>query len=271
MTSARRRVLITGAAGRIGRAFAAYARSRYDLRLAAHNVDKLLPVPGAEVCHLELSDSGSCQEACRDVDTVVHLGGLADPRRDFYDALLDANIKGVYNMLEAAKSCGCRRVVVASSVQVMAGYPLDMQAHAESPLRPLNMYAVCKCFAEAAAHYFAWSEDLPCVVVRIGNYESERGRRNPHARNLSAFVSARDLNHLLERCVETPGIQFAVAHGLSNNRFKLLEVQRTRELFDYHPRDDGFVRAGVEMIYTDEWKTGRHSRGLFHSQVTEPN
>ena len=124
---------------------------------------------------------------------------------------------------------------------------------------------VCSSFSEAAAHYFAYSEDLPCVVIRIGNFESARLGKGHHARNLSAFISARDMCQLLVRCIETPGIRFAIAHGVSNNRFKYLDIESTRKTFGYEPQDDAFRIAGVNLVYTQQWLSGTHNRGLFQA------
>ena len=45
---------------------------------------------------------------------------------------------------------------------------------------------------------------------------------------------------MLTRCAEAPGIQFAIVHGLSDNRVKRLEIDSTRALLGYAPQDDGF-------------------------------
>ena len=93
----------------------------------------------------------------------------------------------------------------------------------------------------------------PCVVIRIGHYESQWFLKHPHARNLSAFVSKRDMAQLLVQCVETPGVRFAIASGVSNNRFKIMDLSSTRECLGYHPVDDGFQLAGVDMQHSQRW------------------
>ena len=260
-----KRILLTGAAGRIGTAFREFTGERYRLRLGVHNLGKLTDPGGHEVIQLEVSELESCQKACQDMDVVIHLAGSPSPSADFYGTLLDSNIKGSYNILKAARDQGCRRVILASSVQAVVGYPLDVQVHTDSPVRPLNMYGVCKCFTEAAAHYFASVEGLSCIVVRIGSFESGWIKRMPNARNLSTFVSRRDMSHLLVRCVETPDVKFAIVHGVSDNRFKYLDITSTRELLDYYPQDDSFDLYGVNIQYSEQWVTGTVGRGTFPS------
>jgi NAD+ dependent glucose-6-phosphate dehydrogenase len=257
------RVLITGATGRIGTAFRRYVGNRYRLRLGVHDPAKLDDPEGHEVVELELADQVSCAQACEGIDTVVHLAANPSPRAEFYDGLLESNIKGPYNILKAAKEMGCRRVVLGSSVQAVAGYPLDVQVHEDSPPRPLNMYGVCKCFAEAAAHYFAASEGLSCIVVRIGTWENDWIKKSLVARHLSTFVSQRDMCELLIRCIETQGVQFAIAHGVSNNRFKFLDITATRAVLGYEPKDDAFRIYGINLPYSKEWVGGYQSRGLY--------
>ena len=258
------RILITGAAGRIGTAFRQHAGDRYDLRLGVHHPEKLADPGSHEVFTLELADLDSCRGACEGIDVVVHLGGSPSPRADFYEVLLDSNIKGPYNILRAAADQGCRRVVLASSVQAVVGYPLDHQVRTDDAVRPLNMYGVCKCFAEAAAHYFAAVEGLSCIAVRIGSFESRWLERYPNARNLSTFVSARDMSDLLLRCVETPDVRFAIVHGVSNNRFKFLDLSDTREMLGYCPEDDAFARF-TDLQVSDAWLSGHLGRGSFVS------
>jgi len=235
-------VLLTGAAGRIGSNFFADAADRYTFRLADRRTDAFAGATsrGHEVIALDVADLAACQAACRDVETVVHLAADPSPGADFYGSLLENNIKGTYNIFRAAKDQGCRRVIFASSVHAVAGYPLDVQPHAGSPIRPVNMYGVSKCFGEAVAACFAYAEGLSSIAIRIGAYDADWLRQNPTADSMAAFLSHRDMNQLLTRCIDTPGIPFAIVQAVSNNRFKRLDISRTRELLGYDPQDDAF-------------------------------
>ncbi len=243
----KKRVLLTGAAGGIGSAFFRSAAGQYTFRLADVNTTSMGEIASEEheVVALDVADLEACQHACRNIDVVIHLAANANPDADFYHSLLHHNIQGTYNIFRAAKDQACQRVIFASSAQVFAGYPIDVQAHPESPLRPMNMYGVCKCFGEAVASYFAHAEGLSSIVIRIGSYDVNGDdanwlRRDPNARHLSGYVSERDLNHLLVRCIEAPHLHFAVVHGISNNRFKRLDITSTRTLVEYTPQDDAF-------------------------------
>jgi NAD+ dependent glucose-6-phosphate dehydrogenase len=243
------RVLLTGAGGRIGTAFFQETADRYRFRLADRTIESLTASPPAsdhDVAQLDVADLDACRAACAGMDAVLHLAADPSPEADFYGSLLDNNIKGTYNVFRAAKDAGCRRVVFASSVHAVVGYPADTPIPTDVPIRPLNMYGVSKCFGEAVAAAFAYGEDLPAIAVRIAAYEAPWLQERPTARNLSAYVSPRDLNQLFVRCLEAPPeFRFAIVNGQSANRISRLDLASTRDLLGYAPVDDGFTRYDV--------------------------
>ena len=189
---------------------------------------------------LDVADLKQCRAACEGIDVVVHLAADPWPDADFLGSLLENNIRGTYNIFRAAKDAGCRRVVFASSVHAVLGYPDQPPIVPGAPVRPMNMYGVSKCFGEVVAYQFAHAEGLSSLAIRIGAYDPPWKPDEMISRNLSAYLSRRDMNQLLTRCIETPDIDFAIVHGISNNRIKLLDLAETRELLGYEPQDDGF-------------------------------
>lgn len=249
-----KKILLTGAAGRIGTSFREYAGERYSMRLVDRSLEKLGDPGEHETFEANLADLATCQELCRGMDTVVHLAADPSPRSDFYESLLDNNIKSTYNIFRAAKDQGCQRVVFASSVHAIGAYPLDTQVHTHMPVRPNDMYGVTKIFGEATGSYFADMEGLSNISIRIGAYGGNRSDwSNVNARTLSTFVSQRDLNHLIERCIEAPDIHFGIVQAVSDNRFKRMNISTTRELVGYQPQDDAFQLFGTGIEYIDRW------------------
>ena len=238
---AERFVLLTGAAGRIGRSFFAVASGRYRFRLADRDTAGLGDGPGHEVRMLDVVDPDGCRAACAGIDTVVHLAADPSPEADFTGSLLENNIRGAYNIFRAAADAGCRRVIYASSLHSVAGYPIEAAIGPDAPVRPLTMYGVSKCFGEATARYFAEAEGLSCIAVRIGAYEAPWIRDDPTRETLSGFISARDMNKLLIRCIETPDLPFAIVHGISDNHIKRVSLAETQALLGFRPEDDGFT------------------------------
>jgi hypothetical protein len=235
-----RRVLITGAAGTIGRYFAEAWRDRYELRLVVRPggtmVDAL--VDWGQVVPCNLDDLAGLKQACLAVDTVVHLA--ADPRQTApWDSVLRNNIVGTYNVMVAAKAAGCRRVIFASSVHAVTGYPPGVHVQEDDPVNPGDIYGVGKCFGEALGRYMAEQQDLSVIVVRIAGFETlEWARQEESLRFLSLYVSPRDLEQLYRRCIDDRRIRFAIFHGLSATQFNKLDISLARHLVGYDPVDD---------------------------------
>lgn len=247
-----RAILVTGAAGAIGAYYAAHAPAHHTLRLMVRRQDarsRRLTRFG-EVVVSPLEDQKKLQAACRGIDTVLHLAG--DPRPDApWDDLLEANIRGTYNVLLAAKMAGCRRVVLASSIHAVSGYPADVQVRTSEPVNPGDVYGVSKCFAEALGRYFAGQEGLSVIALRIGAFQSrERARKKDALFMMDCFVSRRDLQDLIVKSIDDTTLRFAIFHGLSDNRFKRLDISDARELVGYAPVDD----------FTDEYPALRPLR-----------
>ncbi len=250
-----KRILLTGATGRIGSSFFEEYRDKYWFRLASRSAGKLTGIEPHEAFPLDVADPDACQEACKGIDTVVHMAANPSPQSGFYETLLDSNIKGVYNIFQAALDQGCQRVVYASSIQLTEGYPLDTQISEDMLPRAVNLYGVCKAFAEQCAHYFSKVHGLSGICIRVGNYAGNNDSMEADARRLSAWVSKRDMNQLFMKAVEVEDLPFAILHGVSDNRFKRLDIRKTRELVGYEPQDNSFDYFDTGIDNGDRWYT----------------
>jgi UDP-glucose 4-epimerase len=235
----KRRVLVTGAAGRIGSYFAAHAHDRYQLRLMVRPGENAAHIAAyGEVVTADLADLPRLKEICAGVDTVLHLAGNPNPSAT-WEPLLATNIIGTYHAFVAAKAAGCRRVIHASSIHAVSGYARDRQVKTDDPVNPGDLYGVSKAFGEALARYMAEQEGLSAIAIRIGGFQSIEAARDPsRLAGLDAFVSQRDLTQLITRCIDDERLQFAIFHGLSDNAFKRLDISDARELLGYAPEDD---------------------------------
>ena len=232
------KILITGAAGRIGTAFWKAQSDHQDLRLADIDIHSF---PGtAHVSSLDVRDLSSCLQVCEGIETVIHLAADPDPDADFMTSLLPLNIVGTYNMFSAAKAQGCKRFILASSAQAVEGYPKDHQIHEHMAPRPANFYGVSKAFGEAIASLYANDGQMTTLAVRIANVAEFHPGESHSYRDIAAFISLRDVVALLERCIDADLTGFHVIHGVSDNRYKRLSIDKTREVLGYDPRDDGF-------------------------------
>lgn len=236
----RRKVLVTGAAGNIGSYFAEHCSERYDLRLMVREQDKDVDAIRAhgEVVVADLSQLDRLKEVCAGMDTVLHLAGNPSPNAT-WESVRDDNIAGTYHLFVAAKAAKVRRVIFASSIHAVSGYPSDVQVKTSEPVNPGDLYGVSKCFGEALARYMAEKEGLSAICLRIGAFQPHESAKSPEGVGmLDAWVSQRDLNQLIERCIDDEHLKFAIFHGLSDNRFKRLDISDARALVGYRPEDD---------------------------------
>src|SRR4051794_25242813 len=116
-------VLITGAAGYVGQRLVRALEGEHELRLA----DLEAPPGDARALRLDVTSLAETIGAMRGVEAVVHLavasgqeGSIEDDA--FNQQRFDVNVKGTWNVLEAAQRAGVRRVVYTSSIMVTWGY-----------------------------------------------------------------------------------------------------------------------------------------------------
>lgn len=242
------RVLLTGANGNIGADFAdewhRFHRDDYDLRVGTRRADYSDP-RFDDIVRADIEDAASNRAAARGVDCIVHMAGNPSVEATF-DELLGPNIIGAYNVFEAARLEGVKRVIFASSVHAIMGYPVDFQAHHDDPARADTLYGASKVYGEGLCSAYAYLHGISCIALRIGAYvpDDERERRvycsdNPQL--LDIVVSRRDLCQLIHKCIMAPdSLDYAVFHGISNNRFKRMDIANASELVGYEPLDDAF-------------------------------
>jgi nucleoside-diphosphate-sugar epimerase len=241
-TSTPKKILVTGGCGRIGSYFIASTADRYTFRMVDRipwDTAKHGPFPG-EALVADLSDLDACRRACQGMDAVVHLAGNPNPSATF-EALLPDNFITTYNMFTAAQEAGCRRLIFASSIHAVFAYPREVVVTPDMPIWPEGLYGVSKCFGEAVGIVFAYQRGLSNIALRIGSYWPH-GRSEPPTGDVRrSYLNADDLNQLLVKCLETPGIQFAIVHATSNNLFKRLDISATIRNFGYEPQADGYA------------------------------
>lgn len=230
---------MTGAAGRIGSYFAEHSRDRYELTLLVHPNDDGGAIAGfGRVVAADLGDLPRLKEHFAGQDTILHLAANPDAGAP-WESILRNNIVGTYHAFVAAKAAGCRRVVYASSVHAVSGYPIDRQVQADDPPNPGDIYGVSKCFGEALGRMMAQQQGLSTIAVRIGAFQPmERAERPDSVPLMADFVSQRDLTQLLQLCIDDERLQFAIVAGLSNNAFTRMDITEARELLGYDPQDD---------------------------------
>ncbi len=240
-------VLLTGACGKIGKTFFEASKDRYRFTLT-DRVEPDFALGEHRFVHADLSDKSVLASLLENIEVVVHLSGIPDPDASF-EELLPNNILATTYLFEAAVAAGVHRLVYASSAQAIEGYPVDREITPDMQVMPANLYGVSKCYGEALCGYYAARTPLSTIAVRIGAFERPQSADLNNARDLSAWLSPRDAVQLLQRAVETQGVKHLVAHGISNNRFKRLDLSETTRVLGYQPVDDAFQVFEIPITY----------------------
>ncbi len=206
------RLLLTGAAGGLGKVL----RERLVPCAQVLRVSDIaaLGAPRAaheEVVHCDLSDKDAVAALLAGCDAIVHLGGVSVERP--FEEILEANIKGVYNVYEAARRHGVRRVVFASSNHVIGFYKQSERLDAHVLRRPDGYYGLSKSFGEDMAQFYFDRYGIETVSIRIGSSFPEPVNR----RMMSTWLSYDDLVQLVEKSLFTPDVGHTVVYGASAN------------------------------------------------------
>lgn len=143
----------------------------------------------------DVADLAACQDACRNVDVVLHEAALGSVPRSIEDPLLThhSNVTGFLTVLVAARAAGVLRVVYAASSSTYGDSPeLPKVEHRIG--RPLSPYAVTKYVDELYAEVFARCYSTQSIGLRYFNVFG--ARQDPHG--AYAAVIPRWANAMLE-------------------------------------------------------------------------
>jgi uronate dehydrogenase len=227
-----KKILITGAAGQIGRALRAAWQGRYALRLS--DIGAMAPARENEECvSADISDLAAVEKLMPSVDAVAHFG--AQSVEAPWDKLLGPNIIGVYNILEAARRHNVKRVILASSNHAVGFYRREVTLDASHAPRPDGPYGVTKAFCEAIGSMYADKHGMTVACLRIGTFREPDRPEEP--RHLMTWISHRDLVHLVTRCIEAPDYHFAIVYGASNNTRSRWDNAKVAHL-GFRPQDN---------------------------------
>ncbi len=207
------RLLLTGAAGGLGKVLRERLKSFAEV-LRLSDIASLAPAADAheEVVPCDLSDKAAVDALVAGCDAIVHLGGVSVERP--FEEILEANIRGVFHVYEAARRHGVKRVVFASSNHVIGFYRQDEHIDATAQRRPDGYYGLSKSFGEDMAQFYFDRYGIETVSIRIGSSFPEPLNR----RMMHTWLSYRDLTVLVGKALFTPDVGHTVVYGMSDNQ-----------------------------------------------------
>jgi nucleoside-diphosphate-sugar epimerase len=249
-----RRVLVTGSAGRVGRA------AVKELTARGHHVigfDRASTpgLPAEQSVVAGLGDVDALHQAAVGVSCIIHLAATPDDARfprgvppddgdNFLSELVPNNIVGSYTVMEAARTLGIPRVVLASTGQVIDGHlrANNIPVTPDSPPRPRYLYACTKVFLEALGQVYSRWHDIAVLAVRLGWCPRDAGQVAEIAgRELfqDVFLSPGDTGRFFAAAVEAEQLPpFAIVYATSRFTHTLrYDLTETKRLLGWEPQE----------------------------------
>jgi uronate dehydrogenase len=233
-------VLVTGSAGSIGRAA---VRGLLDRGRRVRGFD-CVPTPQTDdFLVADLTDAAALCRAATGVSAIIHLAAVPDDD-DFLTRLLPSNIIGLHNLLEAARLGEVKRVILASTGQVVWGQLMDgpWPIRTDVLYSPRDWYAVTKVAAEAAGQSYARKCGMAVIAVRLGWFP----RTPEHAAELAStergpnlYFSPGDAGRFFHRAVEAPlAPGFVPLYAASRSQAKpIFDLEPAQRVLGWEPMD----------------------------------
>lgn len=252
------KVLVTGLSGVVGQAIIEKLKDRYEVsalsRYGTPGIEKKNDFIG------DITEPNSILSAFKDQEVVVHLAADRSMNAGF-DSTLKYNITGTYNVYEAARISGVRRVVYGSSQHVVGGfyrvspykeiftgdfsninYPIQLLDE-KTPIRPSGFYGMSKVHGESLGQYYQDYHGISTISLRIG-WTLSNDKPQFSGASLALWLSHRDTAELHIRAIEAPeNIGYTCVFGTSNNYWKVFSLQHAKDMIGFQAKDD----AGREL------------------------
>ena len=231
-----RKVLLTGAAGLIGTSLRNILGRQIDFRCL-----DIKPMEDEEdIVIADIMDFDALIKAMEGVDAVIHMAanpGFESQWEDVYNN----GIGGTYNVFEAARIAGVKKIIYASSTVVLGWREMQQgkKVSPDMPVRPVYLYGVGKAIGEQLASYFVDSYQISIICLRIGIFQADPPA--PLSSDdviLQGWCSPEDLAQLVLRCLQAEDLGFQVFYAVSDNKKRLWDIDNARKLVGFKPKSN---------------------------------
>lgn len=237
-----RKIVLTGAAGRLGSYLREPLSAMCQHLVSTDIADGIQKLEHNETyMQADLAEFDAVAKVVDGADMVVHFGAIVDEAP--FETLLGPNFVGSYNVWEAAKRSGARRVIYASSIHAVGMHAKTEAIGINAAHRPDSFYGLAKCFTEDLARMYWDKCGIEAVCLRILSCAQVT---NPRA--VGSWLSYDDLIRLVMRAVDTPVAGFSVIYGVSDNDRAPVDNTGARHL-GYRPKDN--AEQFAEAIYAE--------------------
>jgi uronate dehydrogenase len=248
------RILVTGSAGRIGRAVVAELAARGHA-VVGFDVRPTPELPPERLVVAPLADAEALRKASAGANAIIHLAATADDAKfprgkppddgdNFLSELVPNNLVAPYQVLEAARTRAIPRVILASTGQVIDGHLQadNIPVTPDSPPRPRYLYACTKVFLEALGQVYAKEHGIEVLAVRLGWCPRDAGQAAEISQSQLAqdvYLSPGDAGRFFAAAVEAEKLPpFAVVYATSRHTHALrYDLTATRRLLGWEPSE----------------------------------
>tara|TARA_B100001029_G_scaffold178277_1_gene184693 strand:- start:747 stop:1508 length:762 start_codon:yes stop_codon:yes gene_type:complete len=245
-----KKILITGVSGLVGSVLAASLKNEYEVTGIDLHDSNLVPTLKADCTILD-----NIMPAFSGIDMVIDLA--SNPNQySKWNVVHDVNLKCTSNALEAAKECGVKRVIFASSNHTSGMHEFDMpysqiikgdytglesnqipMISTDMPVRPDGPYGIAKVFGESAGRFYSDQYGLSSLSIRIGTLNVEGKPMNQ--RQFATLISHPDLVQLFRKCIEAPlNLKYGIYYGVSDNKWRFWDIKNSKSDIGYTPQDN---------------------------------
>ena len=271
----KKHVLVTGLSGLVGTALRSDFEDRYELSsLSRYGTD------GMDDSHNfkgNIAELDTIIPAFEGQHTVVHLAADRSANANWESALRN-NFVGVYNVYEAAKRTGVKRVVFGSSQHAIGGFYQDEPYKTilagkfdqvkrpfklideTVPIRPDGYYGASKAYAEGLGSYYSEFHGISSINIRIG-WTISNDNPTSNGGGLAMWLSHRDTAQIHVKAVDAPdSLMYTVVFAMSNNYWNIFSLEKARKVLGYEPQDDAgkVLDATSKMLERDDTDFKQH-------------
>jgi nucleoside-diphosphate-sugar epimerase len=249
----RPRIAVTGSSGTIGAHLCTDLKRDYDLvRIDLNGADVT-----ADVQHFD-----AMLKAIAGCETVIHLAGVVQVDAD-WESVYGTNIGGTYNVYEAARRNGVKRIIFASSNHAVGMHEVQNAPAmyepgfgrvigVDEPFCPDGLYGVWKAFGETLGRYYSDKYGIQVACIRIGSITRADDPRDESVRESSrwlnltdeqkfkrfaaTWMSQRDFARLV-RAILDRDVPYAVVYGVGDNLTRFWDLEPGRAIYGFWPMD----------------------------------
>jgi len=231
------KILLTGASGYVGQAFLKKYGRRYDIRVFGRS-----PVEGGfEFVKGDIRVYDDVFRAAAGADVIVHLAAFAPEvkEKSMDENFFDYNVKGVFNVLQAAVDAKVKKVVCASSICAVGYEGLELPVKESARPNPSDgMYGLSKYLGEILCEFYSKWHGISTICLRTATVVPQHEIIVPHDPNTPSwfgYVHIDDVVEAYDLAINADGIKHGVFHISAENALMKYDISDAKARLGFKP------------------------------------